>query len=636
MQPMGVGQSMEFDLENFKGAAIEHAGRLEQQYARMRGDGKSTEFVETAVDRALSNIVRHDADAFVIYGEPQSGKTEMMIALTAALLDAGKRIVIILTNDSVQLLEQNLSRFQASGLDPAAKRFSDVLDPVHNLKEGEWVIFAKKNGRDLQRLVDKLAQVGERVVIDDEADFASPNGKVNRNEKTRINELIEKLLGGDGVYIGVTATPARLDLNMTFGNNNERWVDFPAHDSYTGQDVFFPTSQSALENLEYRLTLLPDSHDEARHLRAAVLSFMVNVAYLNHSGTRPGDYSMLVHTSGNKVDHATDAATINGIISILSDSTHARFAATVEEAWRIAVERYGDEATPVVQYILRNIGQNNVVIMNSNSAAQQLSYGKATDPTTRFTFAVGGNIVSRGVTFNNLLSMFFTRDTRHRIQQDTYIQRARMFGSRGSYLPWFELHIPKSLYLDWQRCFVFHKLSLRGIREGSGAPIWLQDNRIQPAASASVKQSAVQWRTGEMYWEKFELTEAARALTTESVTGLGVATSLQALLGDENFPSHLLDFISNFLPNGDDSVVLHELFKIDSSYKTANAGEITRDKGLMGTNQLERTSFPRAIHHLKIFENSRGEARLYYRYAPNPADVRVTSRNLGFISRTGV
>ena len=60
-----------------------------------------------------------------------------------------------------------------------------------------------------------------------------------------------------------------------------------------------------------------------------------------------------------------------------------------------------------------------------------------------------GNIVSRGVTFPNLLSMFFTRDVKHRLQQDTYIQRARMFGARGKYLKHFELTIPSQLYTDW-------------------------------------------------------------------------------------------------------------------------------------------------------------------------------------------
>jgi hypothetical protein len=61
------------------------------------------------------------ADRLSFTADPQSGKTEMMICLTAKLLDIGHKIVIHLLNDSVQLLGQNLGRFQRSGLAPAAK-----------------------------------------------------------------------------------------------------------------------------------------------------------------------------------------------------------------------------------------------------------------------------------------------------------------------------------------------------------------------------------------------------------------------------------------------------------------------------------------------------------------------------------
>jgi hypothetical protein len=41
-----------------------------------------------------------------------------------------------------------------------------------------------------------------------------------------------------------------------------------------------------------------------------------------------------------------------------------------------------------------------------------------------------------------------------------------MFGSRGTYLKFFELTIPNDLYVDWHRCFVFHRLALAAIKGG--------------------------------------------------------------------------------------------------------------------------------------------------------------------------
>ena len=102
------------------------------------------------------------------------------------------------------------------------------------------MIFCKKNTDDLSRLIDKLDSLDGLVIIDDEADYASPNAKVNKGTRTKINELINTLLGEKEIYIGVTATPAQLDLNNTFDNDSDLWVNFPPHSNYTGQDVFFP------------------------------------------------------------------------------------------------------------------------------------------------------------------------------------------------------------------------------------------------------------------------------------------------------------------------------------------------------------------------------------------------------------
>jgi DNA polymerase III delta prime subunit len=206
--------------------------RYQTQLNRLKKQHKQTSCIEAAVSSA-GETLQAGTHSFVIYGEPQSGKTEMMICLTAKLLDDGHRIIIHLLNDSVQLLQQNLDRFQRSNLSPAARNFSDVIDPEYSFSTGFHVIFCKKNASDLAKLNQKLERVRKKVIIDDEADFATPNALINKGDVTRINALIKQLISNDGIYIGVTATPARLDLNNTFDNDNEKWVNFPPHDAYT-------------------------------------------------------------------------------------------------------------------------------------------------------------------------------------------------------------------------------------------------------------------------------------------------------------------------------------------------------------------------------------------------------------------
>ncbi len=63
-----------------------------------------------------------------------------------------------------------------------------------------------------------------------------------------VGDLISK----NGSYIGVTATPARLDLNNTFQNDTAKWVNFPPQSEYTGQSIFFPLDKKVPYRLKFR------------------------------------------------------------------------------------------------------------------------------------------------------------------------------------------------------------------------------------------------------------------------------------------------------------------------------------------------------------------------------------------------
>ena len=64
------------------------------------------------VDDVMKNL-ENGEDSFVIYGEPQSGKTELMLALTCRLLDQGYENIFVVMNDNVSLENQNFNRFAA-------------------------------------------------------------------------------------------------------------------------------------------------------------------------------------------------------------------------------------------------------------------------------------------------------------------------------------------------------------------------------------------------------------------------------------------------------------------------------------------------------------------------------------------
>jgi len=583
--------------------------RYQKQLDRLSNKNIAIDRFQKVTDKAIENI-NNSIRSFCIYGDPQSGKTEMMIVLTAKLLDKGNKIIIILLNDNLELLKQNSKRFSESGLDPTPKIYREIIDPNVNIGNQEWVIFCKKNSKDLQKLIDKVGDFKEKVVIDDEGDYATPNAKINKSEQTKINQLVEQLLG-NGIYIGVTATPARLDLNNTFNNASTHWIYFEPHNKYTGQDEFFPTNS----DLKYHLKLLPEEHDDPKYLKDALLRFFVNAAYLNKQVDK--NYCMLVHTSGKRVDHSEDYKQIIDILNILSDKNNKNFSKYVEQIFNISREKLNskeEEAKELTIYILDNIRRNKVVVMNSNTDAKNFDYTDATNPVSLFTIAIGGNIVSRGVTFENLLSMFFTRDVKHKIQQDTYIQRARMFGNRGDYLKYFELTIPERLYLDWHKCFIFHRLSLQSIISGN-APVWIEDSRVRSVSANSVDKTTVSMDNGEMSFHIFDYTEEVKNHLELSQNPFETLDILSELLGDDYLPKYLLNFIKEFSHDGINSLAVHFSTDISNRGEDVNKESIQRLKGFIGNSEMEKEKYPHATHHIKIFFNSKNnKARVFYRY----------------------
>jgi hypothetical protein len=586
--------------------------QYKKQLARVEKQGEQTDKIAAAVQDVIQKLPTAANGSLVVYGDPQSGKTEMMICLTAALLDAGYKTIIHLMNDSVDLLAQNLGRFKLAALAPAPRNSTDLANsPL--IPGQKAVVFCKKNGKDLEKLIKAVEKSRPVIVIDDEADYATPNAKINQKETTKINGFVAALLGGDGKYVGVTATPARLNLNNTFNTKTETWVHFGPHTAYTGQDHFFPQTEAPL----YRLKQLTAAVG-AKDAQAALARFLITVAYLNTTALAKGEdeenFSFLVHTSGKTEDHKADRKIIESAMTALVSGGGPEYDLFLPIVYQQAELLYPDaSAAELTAYVLANASRHSFVVLDSKR--DRASAGdKPTFPTCPFTVIIGGNIVSRGVTFPNLLSMFFTRDVKTKLQQDTYIQRARMFGARGKYLHHFELTIPQQLYTDWHRCFVFHRLSLQAIKNNKKSPVWVGDKRISIAASSSIDRGTVDLNKGEMSFQMFDCPDLAKlnALVTADPKNPATLKTLAAAVGDA-LPKFLIDYIETALKTAPGTLAIHTASSIEQYKKSADLKEITRTKGFIGTNQLEEGKFPGAIHHVKIFHNGKRRARVFYK-----------------------
>lgn len=189
-----------------------------------------------------------------------------------------------------------------------------------------------------------------------------------------------------------------------------------------------------------------------------------------------------------------------------------------------------------------------------------------------------------------------------------------MFGSREKDLKHFELTIPAQLYADWHRCFVFHKLALNTIDNKLGSPVWIADSRVSVAAASSIDKATVALDKGEMSFGIFDYSADLDKIVTKDQNSVHTLTELRQKIGNVALPQFLIDYINSTCPDGPESLAIHTASSI-AGYERPIRETISRKKGFIGKSQLELTKFPGAVHHIKIFYNDKGKARLFYKFS---------------------
>ncbi len=594
--------------------------------------GFDTSNIEDVVKEVTNNIFKKNCRSLVIYGEPQSGKTETMIALTAKLLDEGKKHILLLVTDNVKLRDQNLGIFAKSRINPTPKDNLDFLREVKennlNIAKVPFIVFCKKNASELRNLIKdtRLAELDDLIIIDDEADYATPNSKVNKRDNSNeakelrsvINGLIKEIMNRNGIWIGVTATPGRLDLNNTYANETNRWVYLPPHDKYYGQYHFFPANfRKELEKaFDYNVTFLGESGDDPSYIKKAVYKFLVTVSKKNIEQKKknlPEDnYSMIVHTSTGKEGHKNDFRVVNeNIFKHLIEETD-KYPKVLEEIYNTAKGKFKDEklSEEIVKYIWENKQQYRPVIMNSDKDMKSQNFDAGTDPQTPFTIIFGGNIISRGLTFHGLISMFFSRDSKHKLDSGTYIQRARMFGNREKLFRDFELTIPSKLYTDWWQVFKEHRESLATVNNFDH-PLWFSSKRTKTTQPSSIDKANVVEQSGEIYFEKFKLSNEIKNLYLSGlkVNKLSMIKKLYKILGDKVFLKPFYEEISNDKDaEKDDNIYIQNIRIIDDD-KYKIPGEIRRSRG----GHIDGHNSGAEYWFAMFMSEETNEARLFYR-----------------------
>jgi hypothetical protein len=292
------------------------------------------------------------------------------------------------------------------------------------------------------------------MMLDDESDYASINTK-SETDPTAINKAIRDILGlfTRSSYIAFTATPFA-NIFIDHGVEDDLFPrDFvyslEAPTNYVGSAQTFGTTEAVktggLTDLDDVEGLIPLGHKSwlqvaelPKSLTDAADTFLLSNAIRDLRGDTDQPRAMLVNVSRFKAVQRQVFELLSEAVTATKTAVELHYAepATQHSVIRRLQDRFGAEYAStmvtwpdVLQQLPKAISDVRVRLFNSDTDKRLVEQDEQWDRPARM-IAVGGDVLSRGLTLEGLcVSYFYRRVT----ASDTLMQMARWFGYRDGY-----------------------------------------------------------------------------------------------------------------------------------------------------------------------------------------------------------
>lgn len=415
---------------------------LENYLERINRKGNAT--LTEAINRTVSDVVPKYISNFsfrehvvsLLVGDVQSGKTSHMFGLICAAADEGFSNFILLTTDNILLQQQTFKRAETDLCDFCICDENDYLKFVQNGMRKPAVIVLKKNGRILKQWKNNLSSTNfvagnPLFIVDDEADAASLNTKVNKNAQSTINKNLEdiKKTTTSSIYMEVTGTPQSILLQTIKSGWKPYFIYyFRPGKGYLGGNFFFSPEVPpyiVLTDNDEAEDILNDEEFPENGLKTALVTHLLTSAHIMlNKGTV---CNFLIHPSMKTTQHAGFAEKIgeylNEILYSYEDDVTQSFFKSIYDGLKLTKSDMID-FDKAYEYIIDQMKNDKISILVLNSFS---SYEENTQYEKGINILIGGNSLSRGVTFPQLQTIYYCRVAKSP-QADTMWQHARMFG----------------------------------------------------------------------------------------------------------------------------------------------------------------------------------------------------------------
>lgn len=500
------------------------------QMAGNRGDDQELRQKIEEVVEQLQKQATSTKRPGILLGRVQSGKTRAFLGVIARAFDKGFNVAVILTKGTKSLAEQTLSRVKVDFRDFIEADQVEVFDIMHVPEMTPYelnhkIIFVvKKEDDNMRRLLNLFQEQYQDLrtksvlIIDDEADLASVSFRRSNGVTSVgvISQQIDQLrnLAAKSSFLQVTATPYALYLqpdDEVIVNGNPLFkpkrpaftVLLPTHGKYVGGDEYFEKSSETDTAAFYFYREVPISERDALKkedrrrlqidrvlterntsvLRDGIVTFLVGGAIRRIQQRSLGEtkqkYSFLFHTEQSRNSHKWQEQVATAIRNSLVDQASAdspHFNELLRSAYEdvrrsislenLVVPDFEDIKKAVVESL--DTGELVITKVNSdNDIKNLLDDGGQLKLRTPFNIFIGGQILDRGITINNLIGFYYGRNP-NRFQQDTVLQHSRMYGARStSDLAVTRFYAPQHVYQVMKRIHEFDGALREAFESGS-------------------------------------------------------------------------------------------------------------------------------------------------------------------------
>lgn len=418
----------------------------------------------------IDDIFQNQEDCLLITGQVQSGKTKHIIEIIKEAITKYKfNLIIVLGGYNNKLLNQTQERFEKelkdiNTKDSKAFEFQTVKwnNKIEMLFSNNIYNVLKniENIKHLLTLIKNIKFKNSRILfIDDEADFFSIKNQKNSNDSKKIYDYLKEIYNNiktnfpNSLYINVTATPYANIINNydnDFGVN--ALYSLPINDEYKGYNYFQENKEKHFiidENLFFT------KDDNQKYINVITFWLMLSILYFKNNGN---ESELIIFNDINKEEHKKIENIIKNKI-LYNKEFFIKSFYEIKEKYSYLKGINESNFLEMLCYIQDNL-EDSIIVLNSENNIENNSSSK-------LKIYIGGILLSRGLTFKNLILEYFGYDSN--MTYDTLLQRCRWFGYRNNILDYMKIICKNTIIENLNDCskcvdFFFNSETINGAK----------------------------------------------------------------------------------------------------------------------------------------------------------------------------